>query len=315
MDNIDHHDQKYCCKVCAKCFPCGRSLGGHMRSHLPSSSSFDPDDKPSPLPLPPHNNTTKTKSYVLRDNPKKSCKLPSSSSSSSIEECFNPCFYSSCVEEEQEEDVALILMMLSRDTASSSWTGGGGGFNHESSDKNSIVFEDNARDYDVSDNEFNSLTLTKKRKSRYRYQCRACNKYFDTYQALGGHRASHKRTDKGSKKIIESVEYPALKKVKKEHQCSICLKVFSSGQALGGHKRSHIAAAIAIATNTDTDTEVVHHQKELESSPLMSELLDLNVPAVVTAADAAADDVHVDEESNYSINVNGAESWWNGNLE
>ncbi|KAM0937852.1 putative transcription factor C2H2 family [Dioscorea sansibarensis] len=314
--DIDHHDQKHCCKVCAKCFPCGRSLGGHMRSHLPSSSSFDADDKPPPPPPPPPHCNTKSKSYVLRDNPKKSCRLPSSSSSSSIEECFNPCYYSS----EQEEDVALILMMLSRDTASSSWLSG---INHESSDKNSIVFEDNARDCDVSDNEYNSLTPTKKRKGRYRYQyqCRACSKCFDTYQALGGHRASHKRNDKGSKKIIESVEYPALKKMKKQHQCSICLKVFSSGQALGGHKRSHIGSA-TIATNTDTDTEVVLHQKELESSPLMSELLDLNLPAVAAAAaaddddDDDDDDVHVDEASNNnSINVNGAESWWNGNLE
>ncbi|KAJ0982019.1 hypothetical protein J5N97_010274 [Dioscorea zingiberensis] len=275
-------EQRHTCKVCAKSFPCGRSLGGHMRSHLASNSSLDAEEKPQ-----------SSKSYGLRENPRKSCKLSSSSSLSSSEEEEEEYPCSSSEIEKEEEVVALSLMMLSRDTGS--WIG----FNplaHESSDKNSIVFEDNAKDASknvdsgfVSDNEYDSSSKCGGLK-RSRYECKDCNKTFETYQALGGHRASHKRSNKHFKNTEDIVVgYSALKKVKTEHQCSICGKVFGSGQALGGHKRSHIASV---------------HQQE---SPLMSELLDLNLPA------AAA----VDEESNNS-NANAADSnapWWIGNLE
>ncbi|KAI3715973.1 hypothetical protein L6452_22975 [Arctium lappa] len=72
------------------------------------------------------------------------------------------------------------------------------------------------------------------------YKCSLCNKEFATYQALGGHKSSHR------KNILQpnnSDDHPstssALKTSGRAHECSICHKSFSTGQALGGHKRRH----------------------------------------------------------------------------
>jgi hypothetical protein len=107
------------------------------------------------------------------------------------------------------------------------------------------------------------------------FECKACKKVFNSHQALGGHRASHKkvkgcyaaRLDQGmedsladhdedfitndeffSTKSTSTLQFdhgstPPLastsKRKSKVHECSICHRVFSSGQALGGHKRCH----------------------------------------------------------------------------
>ncbi|KAI4302804.1 hypothetical protein MLD38_038507 [Melastoma candidum] len=104
------------------------------------------------------------------------------------------------------------------------------------------------------------------------FECKACKKVFNSHQALGGHRASHKKV-KGcfAARIDQSYEYShdddaltneeffptksmstapfdhgpsstvpsSSKRKSKVHECSICHRVFSSGQALGGHKRCH----------------------------------------------------------------------------
>ncbi|WOG90348.1 hypothetical protein DCAR_0209592 [Daucus carota subsp. sativus] len=108
------------------------------------------------------------------------------------------------------------------------------------------------------------------------FQCKACKKVFNSHQALGGHRASHKKvkgcyaaklddlTDDeiqeddyiGHDETPMSQEPPPdppcnptsqntshhdhdSTRAEKVHECSICHRVFSSGQALGGHKRFH----------------------------------------------------------------------------
>ncbi|KAJ6955152.1 zinc finger protein ZAT9-like [Populus alba x Populus x berolinensis] len=108
------------------------------------------------------------------------------------------------------------------------------------------------------------------------FECKACKKVFNSHQALGGHRASHKkvkgcyasRLDQGMDysladhdedvvtheeffpaKLTSTLQFdhgstPPLmastsKRKSKVHECSICHRVFSSGQALGGHKRCH----------------------------------------------------------------------------
>ncbi|BAT79671.1 hypothetical protein VIGAN_02259000 [Vigna angularis var. angularis] len=35
----EDQEVKHSCKFCSKSFPCGRSLGGHMRSHVTNVSS------------------------------------------------------------------------------------------------------------------------------------------------------------------------------------------------------------------------------------------------------------------------------------
>ncbi|KAL6142067.1 hypothetical protein ACLB2K_060350 [Fragaria x ananassa] len=72
------------------------------------------------------------------------------------------------------------------------------------------------------------------------YECKTCNRQFSSFQALGGHRASHKkpRTLLGGDDDLKSDAKLAQGKPKK-HECSICGLEFSLGQALGGHMRRH----------------------------------------------------------------------------
>ncbi|CAL9085446.1 unnamed protein product [Musa acuminata var. zebrina] len=68
------------------------------------------------------------------------------------------------------------------------------------------------------------------------FECKTCNRQFSSFQALGGHRASHKKSrlaagDHGRAEAV--ADKP------KVHQCSICGQEFALGQALGGHMRRH----------------------------------------------------------------------------
>ena len=65
------------------------------------------------------------------------------------------------------------------------------------------------------------------------FQCKTCNRLFSSFQALGGHRASHKRPRTAADEPKDAAES------KKMHECGLCGQVFSSGQALGGHMRRH----------------------------------------------------------------------------
>ncbi|CAN4120008.1 unnamed protein product [Withania somnifera] len=65
------------------------------------------------------------------------------------------------------------------------------------------------------------------------FVCKTCNKRFPSFQALGGHRASHNKRSRLLEEILVQT------KTNKMHDCSICGMKFSSGQALGGHMRRH----------------------------------------------------------------------------
>ncbi|CAH8384167.1 unnamed protein product [Eruca vesicaria subsp. sativa] len=76
------------------------------------------------------------------------------------------------------------------------------------------------------------------------YKCDVCGKEFTSYQALGGHKASHRV--KPQQPLVENANAEAGGKTRprmapsgKIHKCSICHDVFPTGQALGGHKRRH----------------------------------------------------------------------------
>ncbi|XVF68702.1 hypothetical protein PTKIN_Ptkin11bG0022600 [Pterospermum kingtungense] len=68
------------------------------------------------------------------------------------------------------------------------------------------------------------------------FACKTCNKSFSSFQALGGHRASHKKPRLADVNVPET---PVSPKKPRIHECSICGLEFPIGQALGGHMRKH----------------------------------------------------------------------------
>ncbi|KAK8961904.1 Zinc finger protein ZAT1 [Platanthera guangdongensis] len=282
--------QSHRCRICSRGFSNGRSLGGHMRSHV-QASKLDSAKKEKPLQS-SRKQAAFRAGYGLRENPRKTCRLSDfveedfESSSRYCRECgkgfpswkaffdhmirfhseltFNRSFgaevqedgfsdddealpapapapaatrkrklnrFSPIIEassstitdyESETEDVAISLMMLSRDTggywlAETAVAG-------EYSDKNSTDFEDDSGKWKM-----------KRNLAGGNFQCGTCEKKFQSYHALGGHRASHKR-----------IKTCCLAKTKEEdnvaHECGICGKAFSTGNALGGHRRSHFVS-------------------------------------------------------------------------
>ncbi|KAF8399572.1 hypothetical protein HHK36_015439 [Tetracentron sinense] len=158
--------------------------------------------------------------------------------------------------------------------------------------------------YDAPDTE-----IYKDAEKKNKFECTTCSKIFHSYQALGGHRASHKKT-KGcvaskfensensigtnispepaadskltkfcsnenpiDQDVAGSAETINGSKKSKGHECPICFKVFPSGQALGGHKRSHLVGGSGARSN---QTIVIQQQL-----PEFHDLLDLNLPAPI----------------------------------
>nr|URN45686.1 ZFP1 [Pongamia pinnata] len=69
------------------------------------------------------------------------------------------------------------------------------------------------------------------------FECKTCNRQFQSFQALGGHRASHKKPRlMGDGQVLNDDDSPPKPKT---HECSICGLEFAVGQALGGHMRRH----------------------------------------------------------------------------
>lgn len=157
-----------------------------------------------------------------------------------------------------EEYLALCLMMLAR-------SGGDGGrsaiispsvntANPATTTVNLPTIDDSKKQTE------NSTTPPPPPTQNQSYSCSVCNKAFPTYQALGGHKASHRKnstatataSDDGNHSTSTSTttaspstaNVSALIPRGRLHECSICHKSFPTGQALGGHKRRHYEGPI-----------------------------------------------------------------------
>ncbi|KAJ4953559.1 hypothetical protein NE237_030391 [Protea cynaroides] len=343
---------KYYCRICKKGFGCGRALGGHMRAHGigDETGHIDDEDPGSDWegtnPPPPG---TK-RMYALRTNPNrlKNCRICEncgkefSSWKSFLE-------HGKC----SSDDAESLLSSRGSDDDDVAGTGRSGcgwskgkrsrrlKFGNSSEDEdlaNCLVMLSTARvDPLVADTEESCASASKDEEQRRKptsgvfapplptmnkakgiargmFECKACKKVFNSHQALGGHRASHKKVkgcfaakleylDESSlvdEEVITHDDFsmpskstailpyePPLtlpsKRKSKVHECSICHRVFSSGQALGGHKRCHW-----ITSNSSQDTCSIpkfHHIQQLHQGPKFNKSeqphLDLNLPAPV----------------------------------
>ncbi|XP_068638771.1 zinc finger protein ZAT5-like [Aristolochia californica] len=174
---------------------------------------------------------------------------------------------------EEEEDMAKCLILLA-----------------QGSGKDSPRLEDREGGGEriVSRRFAETATTTNGKAGFYVYECKTCNRCFPSFQALGGHRASHKKPKNvaaveeehpsnclglqvGAKPISYNNSINSNGNIhnnsnkSRVHECSVCGSEFSSGQALGGHMRRHRAA---IAESPESNKK----QKNILS-------LDLNLPA------------------------------------
>ncbi|CAM0953810.1 unnamed protein product [Alopecurus aequalis] len=80
-----------------------------------------------------------------------------------------------------------------------------------------------------------------------RFRCTVCGKAFASYQALGGHKSSHRKPPPTGEQYAAAVPVSAQASSEASsagsnngpHRCTICRRSFATGQALGGHKRCH----------------------------------------------------------------------------
>ncbi|KAK4742336.1 hypothetical protein SAY87_000337 [Trapa incisa] len=124
------------------------------------------------------------------------------------------------------------------------------------------------------------------------YKCSLCGKTFPSYQALGGHKSSHRKTsaatsgeagsDGGSNPTTAATALASSSSSggSRVHECSICHKTFPTGQALGGHKRCHYEGGSGNSGGASSSSLAVGRSGSGSSSHVHLHL-DLNMPAPV----------------------------------
>lgn len=119
------------------------------------------------------------------------------------------------------------------------------------------------------------------------YKCSVCGKAFGSYQALGGHKASHRNKAMSSDEVTTSstgsgtgtgTGTGTVTGSGRLHECSICHKTFPTGQALGGHKRCHYEGTIGGGASASSVAASAAAGAEVQVSGKMR--FDLNIPAV-----------------------------------
>ncbi|CAJ1955776.1 unnamed protein product [Sphenostylis stenocarpa] len=110
------------------------------------------------------------------------------------------------------------------------------------------------------------------------YKCKTCHRRFSSFQALGGHRASHKKpklmiTDLSCHRELPS---PTTKQQPRMHPCPICGLEFAIGQALGGHMRKH-RTAINDGLLNRRDSDSLSIFKKSKDGGRLNLCLDLNL--------------------------------------
>ncbi|KAF6145191.1 hypothetical protein GIB67_041386 [Kingdonia uniflora] len=274
------------CKVCGKTFHSERALYGHFRVHIHTDEiKKEAYRKPNPI-------------IIKKPSPSVS---PLSSSSA-------------------ESEMSLESLYLSRSRCLPSWsvTGQRGrkpisrdyaGSDHlsrsrseesegshmvfDTSKKKNALFEENwVQGDDEAESDITIFStphvVRTEKKPKFvhlgttgnMFECVTCNKTFPSFQALGGHRTSHKirETDDASKMHKFSL-FDA------SHRCKVCSKLFPTGQALGGHMRCHwVGPLVEVPPNDICSLVVLDLSKPLEQRTVLD--FDLNeVPVIEDSED------------------------------
>ncbi|KAH6814673.1 hypothetical protein C2S51_023691 [Perilla frutescens var. frutescens] len=212
---------------------------------------------------------------------------------------------------EEDEDMANCLILLARG--------------------NSPPQPEEIKTTAVVENKFSSrkftemIATTAGKVGIYVYECKTCNRTFPSFQALGGHRASHKKPKtaaevdqrkspaaapppsddqeeerEGQFRKLAAISPPASTQMAsksfqsdpnkpKMHECSICGSEFGSGQALGGHMRRHRPAPTTSARiPASANSNTTSHEKARNMLAL-----DLNLPAPAEDEKLALPQPHV----------------------
>ncbi|XP_051152713.1 zinc finger protein ZAT4-like [Andrographis paniculata] len=297
------------CKECGKGFQSLKALFGHMKCHSVNNNGrivvVDDDDDSwgisDQVAVVDRHSDNEGAAALLRRKKRSSGRIRKYTSNAA-----NSSSLTSSNEAAEQEEVALSLIILSRDKGDLS------GLNSvvESSDNTIQMWPETENvdcvigcnesevvgfDHLKNDRIFKNKSRKRKRDhiSKFaqvsdkssKFACSICKKGFPSYQALGGHKASHKKF-KGSCAPVEHsldqssnnkliIEHPAVASLgwnkNKDHECPICFKAFPSGQALGGHKRSHLTI----------DPIKVSNQSSIEPQQEIRHFLDLNLPAPI----------------------------------
>ncbi|KAL8554711.1 hypothetical protein ACS0TY_002773 [Phlomoides rotata] len=121
------------------------------------------------------------------------------------------------------------------------------------------------------------------------YTCSVCDKVFPSYQALGGHKASHRvkppsavASDESNHSAVISTAATshgsALNPSGRLHECTICHKSFPTGQALGGHKRRHYDGVIGGGAAKSRTTSSTGGAASDQMIVAVTRNIDLNLP-------------------------------------
>lgn len=184
----------------------------------------------------------------------------------------------SCTEEEY---LALCLIMLARGGSGDSTATSGPSDRHSSPQSTPPSAVSESAPVTTTD-PVNTAKLS--------YKCSVCDKAFSSYQALGGHKASHRKLlgeEHSTSSAVTTTSGNTTANPSngggRAHECSICHKSFPTGQALGGHKRCHYDGGAGAAAATNGGNSGITASEGVGSTHTVSHShrdFDLNLPAL-----------------------------------